>query len=355
MHKGIVAVALVVLVAAVAGCGSGSGSGGSTSDSGEAAAAGNESSATSGGTLRIISPGFSAVTDAPYLKFVDALKAKGIDVQVSTIDDPAQALRVVISGRADMVIGDPVETALAVSHGGVHIKYLVSSEQATDYLIISKPDISMDSLDGASYGIASPGTTGQTIGNAALKKAGIDPNSLHAVTIGDTAARVTALLAGKVDVVPVHADAAIPAIDTGKAKLLLQAGKVLGPYLQQGLIANDEFVSQHKELIQTTIDTLLDTLRDADNEDGFVKEVQAAKLQGDLSEAQVREVYKQLEDTNFYADNGGVCDKFITRLLNFNYESGTLPRDKTAPQSEWLDPSFVQHYLAAHNQPKDAC
>lgn len=354
MRKGIVAVACAALVAAAAGCGSNDGAGGSSAAAGDAKA--DSGSAASGGTVRIVSPGFSAVADAPYLKFVDALEAKGVDVEMSTIDDPAQALRVVVSGRADMVIGDPVETALAVSHGGVHIKYLVTSEQATDYLIVSQPGISIDNLAGKSFGIASPGTSGQTIGNAAFQKAGIDPKSLHAVTIGDTGARVTALLAGKVDVVPVHADAAIPAIDTGKAKLLLKAGKVLGPYLQQGLIANDDFVAKNKALVQTTVDTLIDSFREfIGNEDAFRQQVQAGNLQGDLTDAQVGEVYKQLEESKFYAKNGGICDDFITRLVNFNYESGTLQKDKAVPQSEWVDPSFVQHYLAAHDQPKDTC
>ena len=58
---------------------------------------------------------------------------------------------------------------------------------------------------------------------------------------------------------------AVSAVATGKVKILLNAGSVLGDYLQQGLIASDSFAAS-TATAQATVTAFLDAERWADSE-----------------------------------------------------------------------------------------
>lgn len=307
-------------------------------------------------TINMVTNGASDLGDGNYIEFVKLLKQSGIQVNQSTIADSASALRVLISGKADFNIGDPVETILAVTNGKVHIKYLATDQQSTDYVILSKLGYTLHNLSGATFGIQSPGTSGVTIGDAALKAAGVNINTLHDVTIGGTSARVTALLAGKIDLAPALAPAAAAAVATGKVKVLLNAGVELGAYLQQGLISTDSYVASHPQVVQTVVNDLIESSRySSTNENGYISQANAAGLSSGLKLAEEKQIWQTFKQSKFFAVNGGVCSSVISKTLNLNYESGTLSRAKTPVRSKWLDAKFVQNFLTTHHQAANAC
>lgn len=309
--------------------------------------------------VSIVTTGPADEGDGILVAFTKYLKKDKVRYNESIITTGANEVRAVVAGKADFGIGTPVDVVLAASNGGSgasQIKYLVSDMQATDYEILAQKHYTLKNLAGATFGGAAPGTSGVVIGHIALKKAGINPTSLQTVEIGDTGARLTALLAGKVDLAPILAPEAIPAAQTGKVKVLLNAGKVIGPFLQQGLFANATFVKQHPKVTQKVVDAMIESGRFANqDEHGYIAMVNSAKLSNGLTNSEERSVYRQLKAAGFFAPNGGVCSTYISKLLNLSFQTGELKRATTPARSNWLDASFVQHFLVAHHQKKNAC
>ncbi len=66
-------------------------------------------------------------------------------------------------------------------------------------------------------GIDTPGSAGQLSAEIGLKNQGVDPSIIKYVTIGGTSARTTAILAGQIDLAPIHYPNALIAEATGKA------------------------------------------------------------------------------------------------------------------------------------------
>jgi ABC-type nitrate/sulfonate/bicarbonate transport system substrate-binding protein len=332
----------------IAGCGGASSSAGS-STSAAAASSGSK-------TIRLIQGGGLDFSDAAIYQAMTLLKQRGYDVSLDNVADPTTALRAVLSGKADVYLGAPVEAATAVANSGAAVKYLASLAATSDYEVIALPKYTMSNLSGANLATAGPGTAGQIVAVAAMQKAGIDISSIHQVTVGGTSARVTAILSGHVDLAPVLAPDAVTAVATGKVKILLNAGDVLGDYLQQGLIASQSF-TENTGTAQATVTAFLDAERWAQtNEAGYIKVATTNQLTAGLTASEADSAWAQLKNGNFFATNGAVCTTAINTTLGYAYKSpGGLTQSTTPAIDKWVDPSFVNSYLKAHGQPAGAC
>jgi ABC-type nitrate/sulfonate/bicarbonate transport system substrate-binding protein len=306
-------------------------------------------------SVRIISGGSESFSDGAVFKAVELLKAQGYKVTASVVDDPATALRAVVAGKADVALLDPVEGVKAVQNGDAPIKYIGTLSQATDYELVALPDVSLDDLAGKKFASAGPGTAGEVIAQAALAKQNVDFSKVHTVTVGGTSERVTAILAGQVDIAPVHAPDAVAAVKTGKVDMLLDLGSVLGQYLQQGMIASDDFV-KNKAGAQAVVDAFIDAERFASTDQaGYLKIAKDNDLYGDLTDDEAAEAYQSLKDTKIFATNGAICEDAVQATLTYDYavpDNGLTP-DNTPAYDKWVDPTFVDAYVAKNSKDAD--
>jgi ABC-type nitrate/sulfonate/bicarbonate transport system substrate-binding protein len=325
----------------IAGCGGASGGGSSSSGSKD---------------VRLIQGGGLDFTDAAIYKAMDLLKARGYHVTLDNVADPTTALRAVLSGKADVYLGAPVEAATAVANGGAAVKYLASLAATSNYEIIALPRFTLHNLTGASLATAGSGTAGQIVAVNALQKIGVNVSQIHQVTVGGTSARVTAILAGQVDLAPVLAPDAVAAVSTGKVKILVNAGNVLGNYLQQGLIASSSFAA-NTGTAQATVNAFLDAERWAEsNGSGYVSLANANGLKGTLTSSEEQAAWSQLVAGHFFAVNGTVCSSAISLTLGYDYQTpGGLTKSTTPKESTWVDPNYVNTYLKAHGQSAGTC
>jgi len=315
------------------------------------------SAATTTHHVRIVLGGGTDFSDASLYYAVSHLQGEGISVTLSNLADPASALEAVVSGKSDIYLGDPMEAAVAVTNGGANIKYVATIEQTTDYEILSLPKYTLKNIAGATLATAGPGTAGAIIADTALAKIGVKPSSLHAVTVGGTSARVTAILSGQVDLAPVLAPSAVSAVATGKVKILLNAGQVLGSYLQEGLITSGSYVKNYPTIVQQVVDAFLASNRwAATNGAQFISVANQNQLQGSLTKAQEQASWLQLKNGSFYATNGAICPNAILQTERYTYSAGgTLTKSNTPAYSSWVDPSFVKKYLTQHHQSASSC
>ena len=301
-------------------------------------------------TVRITVGGGTAFADALIYYANDLLRAQGITVVLANLASPASALQSVVAGSSDIYLGDPVESAIAVANAGANLKYIATIAQTTDYVVLALPNITMANVAGATMGSAGPGTAGTVIALAAFKKLGVDPTTIKTVTVGGTSARVTAILAGRIDLAAAHAASAVSAVETGKVKILFNAGAVMGQYMQQGLTANGKFVRYNRALVQSVVDAYLTANRWAStNGPGFIKASNDNKLTGTLTDAQELVAWQQLQSSKYFAVDGAVDEDAIKATFAYSYASGgALTEANTPAYLTWVDPSFVGNYLLAN-------
>jgi NitT/TauT family transport system substrate-binding protein len=309
-------------------------------------------------TIRIVIGGGATFTDASLYKAIAIMKHDHITVDLSVLTDPSSALEAVVSGKADVYLGDPIEAATAVANSQAAVKYIGTVDQTTDYEILSLPKYSLKNLTGAILGSAGPGTAGIIIADAALSKEGISPSSLQTVTVGGTSARVTALLAGQVDLAPALAPAAVAAESTGKVKILLNTGKVLGKYLQEGLIASESFIKHDASTVQTMVNAFLTSqVWSSSKEAPYIALANANKLSTTMTPAEEQSSWKQLVNAKFFSTTGAICPSAISVTEGYSYETttGTLKKTNTPKYRTWVDPTFVKNFLKDHHESTNAC
>ena len=295
---------------------------------------------------------FSSV-DVPY--WVKQLKKNGITAHFTEVADASTGLRTVIAGQADLFIGSLPTALLAIKNGGASIKVIAVNDQASDYVLASTKSVSLSNLSGQTLAIDTPGSAGQVAAQLAFRKVGISASSVHYVTVGSTSARETALLAGQVDIAPLHYPDALTAVATGKAKILLNAAQKIGPYLQSGLIASSKLLGK-PSLAQTVVDDFLNAERWASTDKaGYISYAKSQNLLGGLTPAQASSTWDFYHSIKFFAANGGVCQSYISSFLTLNESIGQLNGGSIPKQSKWLDSAFVQNYLIAHHQKPTVC
>jgi ABC-type nitrate/sulfonate/bicarbonate transport system substrate-binding protein len=214
----------------------------------------------------------------------------------------------------------------------------------------------MSNLNGKTMGIDSPGSAGQLAAEIGLQKAGVDPNIIHYVTIGGSSARLTAILAGKIDLAPIHYPSALIALGSGNATQVLNVGKSIGPYIQSGLIANDSFTKNNPKLVQKVVNSFINAERwAASNKFNYIKYAASQKLDAGLNGPQMAQTWDYYKDVNFFGINGGICDKYFTDTLKVNWTLGSLPKPIPVDRSKLIDRTFVKSYLKAHHQKPETC
>ena len=306
-------------------------------------------------TVTIVEAGGQDISSLDVLYWIDQLKAKGIDVNFEEVSDAATALRTVIAGQAAMFIGSLPTAILAVANGGAQIHVIAANDQASDYVLVAQNNVTLSNLSGKTMGIDSPGSAGEVAAQIALQHLKIDPNSIHYVVVGGSSARTTAVLAGRIDIAPIHYPLALQAEATGKVHELVNVGKEIGPYIQSGLIANDDWVSSNRALAQKIVNTFINAERWANaNEYRYAQYAQKVDLTGGLTSGQMLTVWKFYRQYKYFGVNGGVCAPYVTSMVKLNQKLGSLP-SSVPPISKWLNSGFVRAYLKAHRQKPGTC
>jgi ABC-type nitrate/sulfonate/bicarbonate transport system substrate-binding protein len=331
------------MVVAVAGCGSsGSGSSGSSSSGG-----GSHPTVTlsqAGGS------DFSSI-DVPY--FINQLKAQGIKVKYLPIEDTSTMIRAVITGQVDVGIANVTDAVTAVAAGSP-VKLVAANNVASDYVLAAKNGITLKNLAGKTLAVDTPGSASDAAARLGLKAVGVNPSTVHYVTIAGTSARETALVAGQIDIAPLHFPEGLAAAGTGKDHILVNDGTAIGSYLQSGVIANTSFL-KNTALAQKVVNILLESEHWANTQKAaYIALAKKENLLTGMTAAQASGTWDDYHRIHYFGVNGGLCQADLNRFLQLQRSIGLLPKN-LPPTSAWVDPTFVQHYLKAHNQSPTAC
>lgn len=308
-------------------------------------------------TVTIAESGDQDFSSLDVLKWVDLLKKSGINVKYNVIADASTALQTVVSGAADLWVGNFTTPILADVNANAGVEMIAANDQASDYVLLGGPGVTLQNVAGKTMGQDSPGSSGVVAAQIAMKKEGVDPSTVKYVTVGGSSARLTAILAGKIDLAPIHYPLALTALAAGKGITnLINTGKLLGPYDQSGIVASSSWISKNKSLTQTIVNAFINAERwAASNKYGYISYAGANNLTGGLDGGQMAQTWDFYKSVNFFAINGGICDKYITDTITLNWSLGLLPKPIPLARNKLFDREFVVAYLKAHHQKPETC
>lgn len=330
-HRLAIPAVAAALALALAGC---TGDGGS----------GNESADEANPTIRIIGIGVPDFTAVDVQKWQENLIADGFRVDFKTVEKEDAALRAVVAGAADMYIGSLPSMITAIENAAAEVELIAVNAQSTSYVVLS--DLSIDTIDdlaGATIGVNTPGSAGDTIMKLALEAEGFDTTLPEYVVIGGSSARVAALQAGQVQATVAHIGLAESAIATGDFKALLYAGPALGAYIQTGLIASTAYTEGKPDATQRVVDALIEAQRWAvSDKEGYL--ALSYTIDSETDDVVRNNTYDALLAQDFWATNGGLDAEAVDNWVSISLAAGDISSSSPG-KSEWLNDRFVVKYL----------
>ena len=161
-----------------------------------------------------------------YARDAGFFQANGLEVEFRGVVSATNATRSVVSGEADIGWVDSV-SSLQAKQAGARIKCISAFASRLDYQIVGvKAASDLRQLEGKRFGVATIGGSTYVIPRLLLREAGGDPDKVSWVAVGNSAARVQALVTGAIDAtitttsfMPIVAryDRLHPILDTGPA------------------------------------------------------------------------------------------------------------------------------------------
>jgi NitT/TauT family transport system substrate-binding protein len=130
----------------------------------------------------------------------------GLDVEIKALQAESTNMRALLAGEGDIGAALGAPPPLRAADAGAQLKCIASYTLKLDYLIIGDKGIpDLKALEGRSFAIAQVNTLSQLVPSLMIKRAGGDPSKVKWVSVGNSAARLQAAIANRVDAAIVNA------------------------------------------------------------------------------------------------------------------------------------------------------
>lgn len=153
----------------------------------------------------------------------------------------------ILTGSVEIGAGDAISTLRAVEAGAdlrivgnafmhTSLVFVVNADKIKDFKDLEKP--------GVTLAVNSKGDFTHVMLVGPLQKRGIDMSKVNVITMGGSGARMRALLAGKVDGVPIHFDQASEVAKQGNFKVMIQPAKEYDAFLGEVYIVSGKWLEK---------------------------------------------------------------------------------------------------------------
>lgn len=192
----------------------------------------------------------SVVTILPVWMAQDAgfFKDEGLDVEVINMEGGSKGIKVLLSGNIQgMHVG--LAPIVLANKAGADLRVITSTINTIPFTIFTKPEIKTGAdLKGKSIGISSFGAETDIAVTLALKKFGLQRTDVKILQLGGSSKRLAALLAGRVDAVPLIEPTVTIAKDKGFNPLLdLAAANT--PWIFDSVVVQKSYLDQHRDIL----------------------------------------------------------------------------------------------------------
>lgn len=180
--------------------------------------------------------------------------------RVSKLETITQSI---LTGSVEIGGGDAISTLRAVE-AGADLKIIGNCFMNTSLVFVAnaeriKTDKDLERSD-VSVAVNSPGDFTHVMLIRPLRQRGVDIKKVNVVTMGGSGTRLRALVAGKVDAVPIHFDQAEDLLKTAKYKVLIEPWKEYDNFLGEVWMVSSQWLAK-PENQRAAVDLLKATIQ----------------------------------------------------------------------------------------------
>ncbi len=283
------------------------------------------------------------VLDIPYFiaKEKGFFDQENLDVEFIILNGDSIAIYSILAGSVDIVSSGHFALIKAINEGA-EIKAFMSVQNSHDYVLSSSNKIkNVKDLEGKTIAIYSPGDITEIVTIGILKKYGVNSDKINWLSVGGSNERYLAVLTGKADAAPLHADYGYK-IEKEQGFHTLVAIAKEQPLPMSVVSAKTEFLQENSDVAKRMTRALIRATRYAvDNKKDFIDI--ANKNIGGISEEELLEIYDFLIEQDIYGVNGGITEKSINNSVTILVSIGEL--EKQIPINKIADFDFINQTI----------
>lgn len=286
-----------------------------------------------------LTPAFAFSSSVPMeLGF---FKEEGLDVEVATTPGTAAAMQLVVGGRVDVAMGNPIGAMIAIQRDADVIVYYTS--QRGDIFGIGLPEgsglNSLADLKGKSIGVSSFASGGTNYAKGLLSEAGLKEGDYNLVEIGVGARAIAALKSGQVQALSLWDEVYVQMGHVGiKMSKVIQDPRA-GQFLGASLVVNKtDLAKRRKVFVGLARAIVKGQIFHENNPEATVRIhwkvfPQSAPREG-VTDEEVRKAVEVIKiHTEMQSRNAGGTGKFgdmpregLEKFQNYLVATGVLPR-----------------------------
>jgi NitT/TauT family transport system substrate-binding protein len=193
---------------------------------------------------------------------------EGVDVTIAAFSGGSKALEAMLGGSTDMVAGAYSNT-ITMAAKGQKLVAIAAQVQCPGWIFgVSKKSAdkvkSVADLKGKRVGVSAPGSSTHMVVNYILHKAGLKPDDVSIIGVGQAAGAVAAVRAGQIDALIVNDPVATVLTDGGDLKPLADMRTAEGnkqvfgaEYPESSIYATKAFVDKNPRTIQAVANAIV--------------------------------------------------------------------------------------------------
>ena len=304
-----------------------------------------DTSAAFAAKIKMAFPGPVTTFSLPYLVAQKKGWMGGLEVEDVHVTGDANAMRVLLSGNADIALVGMLNV-LASIHAGASIRAIHSWQPIGDYSLVlaTGKGTKLADLAGKTFASSGPGGLPDQLPRLIMRKHGIDESSTRFVQVGGHAARLQAVVGGRADATLVNTVTTLKGVQDGKVTILT---KLSAEFPGLGYIWN---VVRTESLNKPELAAAFQIMTDIGIKGSrYIMEnpdEAAAALHErlpDLGLAFLKAVVRDLNSEDLWGVNGGLDPAIEEFTADLNMKLGNLP--VAPPAKDVLDARFVDAAL----------
>jgi ABC-type nitrate/sulfonate/bicarbonate transport system substrate-binding protein len=295
----------------------------------------------SAGKIKMVFPGPVTTFSLPYLVAQKKGWMNGLEVEDLHVTGDANAMRVLLSGNADIAFVGMLNV-LASIHAGASIRAIHSWQPIGDYSLVlaTGKGTKLTDLAGKTFASSGPGGLPDQLPRLIMRKHGIDEQSTRFVQVGGHAARLQAVIGGRADATLINTVTTLKGVQEGKVTVVTRLsqefpglGYTLNVVRMESL-AKPELAAAFQTMTDIGIKGSRDIMEHPDD-----AAVALHERLPDLDLAFLKAVVRDLNSENLWGVNGGLDPAIEEFTADLNMKLGNLP--VAPPAKDVLDPRFV--------------
>jgi NitT/TauT family transport system substrate-binding protein len=301
--------------------------------------------AADAGKIKMVFPGPVTTFSLPYIVARKNGWLGNLEVEDVHVTGDANAMRVLLSGNADIALVGMLNVLGAI-HAGASIRAIHSWQPLGDYSLVLAvgKGTKLADLAGKTFASSGPGGLPDQLPRLIMRKHGIDEATTKFVQVGGHAARLQAVIGGRADATLVNTVTALRGVQDGKVTILT---RLSSEFPGLGYIWN---VVRQESLAKPELAPAFQTMTDIGIKGSrFIMEhpdeaaVALHERLPELDVAFLKAVVRDLNSENLWGVNGGLDPALAEFTADLNMKLGNLP---VAPKpAEVLEPRFVDAAL----------